>query len=182
MAPRLTGTSPLATATALCTEAATAWRAAARGEAQWGGQPPATAVGKQGTQAEGALRVLALTAGTRGAGGICALRLLHSLGLHQGPCSFVRMGVRGHSTHTPLGAAPCPVSIPGLLLCRGAGCAARALSRSSGAFLLPWGLCEAGAVGLGERRLPRRCRPSSTSARRTGTGAGTSTPGVTPAH
>lgn len=146
------------------------------------------AVGKQGALAEAALGISALTTGTRGAGDICALQLLHSLCLHQGPCSVLRMGIRVHSTLQYLGAAPCPVSIllwvsvPGLALCRGASCADRALSRSSGAFLLPWGLCGAGAVGLGESRLPRRCRPSSTSARRIGTGTGTSTLGVTPAH
>lgn len=40
MAPRVMGTSLPATATALCTEAATAWRAAGRGAAQRGRQPP----------------------------------------------------------------------------------------------------------------------------------------------
>lgn len=48
MAPRLTGTSPPATATALCTEAATAWRAAGTGAAWWGGQPPVHSCGQTG--------------------------------------------------------------------------------------------------------------------------------------
>lgn len=135
MAPRLTGTSPPATATALCTEAATAWRAAGGGAAtQWGGQLLPMAVGKQSTQAEAALRVLALTAGTRGAGGICALRLLHSLCLHQGPCSFVRMGVRGHNTPQYLRGSTLPRLHPALVLHTGTGA-------------VPWSeLCRPGLV------------------------------------
>lgn len=74
---------------------------------------------------------------------------------------------------------PDQVSIPGLAACRGEGCAMRAPSRSSGAFLLPWGLCGTGAMGLGDRCRLRRCRPRSTSAE--GAGTGTATPGVTPA-
>lgn len=69
-------------------------------------------------------------------------------------------------------------SVPGLAACRGEGCAMRAPSRSSGAFLLPWGLCGTGAVGLGDRRRLRRCRPRSTSAE--GAGTGTASPGGSP--
>lgn len=50
-APRVTGTSLPPTATALRTEAATACRAAGRGDVQWDGQPsPPSTAGKQGTQ------------------------------------------------------------------------------------------------------------------------------------
>lgn len=42
---------------------------------------------------------------------------------------------------------------------------------------MPWGLCGAGAVGLGVRCLPRRCLPSSTSVNGTGRGTGTAGPG-----
>lgn len=78
------------------------------------GSPLLMAVGKQAKQAETALGLSALTAGTRGAGGICALRLLHSLCLHQGPCSVVRMGARGHSSPQHLGGSTLPHLHPAL--------------------------------------------------------------------
>lgn len=100
------------------------------------GSPLSTAVGKQGTQAEAALGVSALTAGTRSAGGICALRLLHSLCLHQGPCSIVRMGVRVHSTPQYLGGSALPRLHPAL-----------GLPTRTGA--VPWSeLCHPGLVPL----------------------------------
>lgn len=85
------------------------------------GSPLPMAVGKQGAQAEAALGVLALTAGTRGAGDICALRLLHSLCLHQGSCSVLRMGVRAHSTPQYLGGSTLPRLHPALGLHTRAG-------------------------------------------------------------
>lgn len=70
-APRVIGTSLPATATALCTEVATAWRAAGRGAAQQGGQPPLpSTAGKQDAQADTALEGVQhspLARGVRGA-------------------------------------------------------------------------------------------------------------------
>lgn len=158
-----------------------------RGGVQWGGQPPAHGCGETGHTGRSCPGAFGTHRWHERCGGyLCPLASSQSLP-SPGALQHCEDGHQG-PRHNTSEAAPSPismllwVSVPGLALCRGAGCAARALSRSSGAFLLPWGLCGAGAVGLGERRLPRRCRPSSTSARITGTGRGTCALAVTPAH
>lgn len=173
-APRVTGTSLPPTATALRTEAATACRAAGRGDVQWDRQPsPTSTAGKHcpggGFRTHHQHEVCGEHPHSLASSGFSPLpgALQGCEGGHQG----AQQPPAPHPISIPLG-----VSIPGLVVCRREGCTARAPSRSSGAFLLPWGLCGAGAVGLGDRRLLRRCRPSSTSAKGMGTASSGSHP------
>lgn len=113
--PWVTGASLTATATDLCTEVAAAWRAAGGGAAQRVGSASALHCWQTAGTGRCCPGGSALTALTRGAGGICALRLLHGPCLCQGPCGVVRVGIRGHSSLLPLGdnlTPPAPHHIP----------------------------------------------------------------------